>query len=77
LQQLREAYFEQRKKILKKTNEDVLAYLGDGAAALKTRLDREAFDRVETTLSNLRSKYGYCDVCARDAISYLLRKRYT
>jgi predicted Ser/Thr protein kinase len=77
LQQLREAYFEQRKKILKKTNEDILAYLGDGAAALRTRLDREAFDRVETTLANLRARYGYCDICSRDAISYLLRKRYT
>jgi hypothetical protein len=32
---------------------------------------------VETTLRNLRDRYGYCDHCARDAVSYLLRKRYT
>ena len=31
LQQLRESYFDQRKKILKKTLEDVLQYLADGA----------------------------------------------
>jgi len=77
LQQLRESYFEQRKKILKKTLEDVLQYLADGAEKIRGRLDREAFDRVETTLRNLRDRYGYCDHCARDAVSYLLRKRYT
>lgn len=76
MQQLREAYFEQRKKVVKKTNEDLLMYLADGADKLKMRLDRDAFERVETTLSNLKSRYGYCDHCARDAVSYLLRKRY-
>ena len=76
LQQLRESYFEQRKKILKKTLEDVLQYLADGADKIKGRLDREAFDRVETTLRNLKERYGYCENCARDAVSYLLRKRY-
>jgi predicted Ser/Thr protein kinase len=76
LQQLREAYFEQRKKILKKTNEDLLIYLADGKEATRARLDRESFDRVETTLSNLQSRYAYCPRCAKDAVSYLLRKRY-
>jgi predicted Ser/Thr protein kinase len=76
LQQLREAYFEQRKKTLKKTNEDLLVYLADGKEATRARLDRESFDRVETTLSNLQSRYGYCPRCAKDAVSYLLRKRY-
>ncbi len=76
LQQLREAYFEQRKKVLKKTNEDLLAYLAEGAAPSKGRLDRESFERVEITLGNLQSRYGYCPKCARDAVSYLLRKRY-
>jgi predicted Ser/Thr protein kinase len=76
LQQLREAYFDQRKKILKKTNEDILVYLADGRDATRARLEREAFDRVETTLNNLQTKYGYCPRCAKDAVSYLLRKRY-
>jgi serine protein kinase len=62
--------------VVKKTNEDLLQYLADGPERLRTRLDREAFDRVETTLSNLKSQYGYCEHCARDAVSYLLRKRY-
>ncbi|HWE30549.1 MAG TPA: serine protein kinase PrkA [Polyangia bacterium] len=76
LQQLRESYFDQRKKILKKTLEEVLQYLTDGADKMKSRIDREAFDRVETTLRNLKERYGYCDNCSRDAVSYLLRKRY-
>lgn len=77
LQQLREAYFEQRKKVVKKTNEDVLQYLADGADKMRARIDREAFERVETTLKNLKSRYGYCDNCSRDAVSFLLRKRYS
>jgi predicted Ser/Thr protein kinase len=76
LQQLRESYFEQRKKVLKKTLEDVLQYLTDGAEPMKNRIDKEAFERVETTLRNLETTYGYCRNCARDAVSYLLRKRY-
>jgi predicted Ser/Thr protein kinase len=76
LQQLREAYFEQRKKLLKKTNEDLLVYLADGRDATRARLDRDSFDRVETTLDNLQKKYSYCPRCAKDAVSYLLRKRY-
>jgi predicted Ser/Thr protein kinase len=76
LQLLRESYFEQRKKILKKTNEDLLVYLADGADKTRIRLDKESFERVETTLANLKSRYGYCERCAKDAVSYLLRKRY-
>jgi predicted Ser/Thr protein kinase len=76
LQQLREAYFEQRKKLIKKTNEELLFYLADGPQATRARLDKESFERVETTLRNLADRYRYCPRCARDAVSYLLRKRY-
>jgi serine protein kinase len=71
--QLRESYFEQRKKIVKKTNEDILVYLTDGPA----RFDAQTRQRVENTLTNLRDRYGYCDVCAKEAVSLLMRKRYT
>jgi predicted Ser/Thr protein kinase len=71
--QLRESYFEQRRKIVKKTNEDILVFLTDGPG----RLDAQAKARVETALTNLRDKYGYCDLCAKEAVSLLLRKRYT
>ena len=55
----------------------MLLYLADGADKIRGRLDREAFDRVETTLRNLKERYAYCENCARDGVSYLLRKRYT
>lgn len=70
---LRESYFDQRKKIVKKTNEEILVYLTDGPG----RLDAQSRARVETTLTTMKDKYGYCDQCAREAVSLLLRKRYT
>ena len=76
LQLLRDAYFEQHKKLLKKTNEDLLVYLSDGADATRARLDEESFVRVETTLRNLVDRFGYCPKCARDTVSFLLRRRY-
>jgi predicted Ser/Thr protein kinase len=77
LQQLREAYFEQRKKILKKTNEEILMYLADGPEKARLHLTREAFERVETTLTNMKSRYGYCEQCTKDTVSFLLRRRYS
>ena len=77
LQLLREAYFEQQKKVIKKTLGEVLEYLTDGADKMRNRIDKEAFERVEVTLSTMKSRYGYCEHCARDAVSYLLRKRYS
>ncbi|MFI5289695.1 MAG: serine protein kinase PrkA, partial [Polyangia bacterium] len=76
LQLLREAYFEQRKKLLKKTNEDLLVYLADGAEKTRARMDKESLEQVETTIANLKARHGYCEKCAKDAVSYLLRKRY-
>jgi predicted Ser/Thr protein kinase len=77
LQKLREATFEQRKKIVRKTNEDLLVYLAEGADATRLRLDKESFERVEMTMASLSSRFGYCPKCARDAISTLLRRRYS
>lgn len=72
-ERLRESYFDKQKKILRKTHEDLLIFLTEGAA----NLDKESTGRVELTLRNLKERYGYCENCARDAASYLLRKRYS
>jgi serine protein kinase len=71
-QLLRESYFEQRKKIVKKTNQDLLVLLTDGPE----RLETAARARAESTLANLRERYGYCEKCAKEAVSFLMRKRY-
>jgi serine protein kinase len=70
---LRESYFEQRKKVVKRLGEDLLIYVTDGANALA---DAEARTRAERTLQNMRDRYGYCDRCAKEAVSLLLRQRY-
>ena len=71
-QLLRESYFGQRKKLVKKTNQDLLVLLTDGPE----RLEAAARARAESTLANMREKYGYCDKCAKEAVSFLMRKRY-
>ncbi len=87
--QLREAYFEANKKVLRKVAEDLLVYLTDGPGAdhrdgsaasvpvPRTAIDEESRARVESTLDSLRTRFGYCDRCAREAIGNLVRRRYS
>ena len=74
-QLLRDSYFDQQKKLVRKTAQNLLVFLAEGSAAMQS-VDRESRERVETTLNNLKDRYGYCEKCAREAVSYLLRRRY-
>ena len=58
---LRDHYFEERKRQLRRSREDVLRYLSDDRGAL----DDKARRRVEDTLRNLRDRYGYCEGARR------------
>ncbi|HET7824852.1 MAG TPA: serine protein kinase PrkA [Anaeromyxobacter sp.] len=69
---LRDHYFEERKRQLRKSREEVLRYLSDERASL----DEKSRARVEGTLRTLRERYGYCEHCAQDAVLFLLRRRY-
>jgi hypothetical protein len=69
---LRDHYYEERKRQLRRSREDVLRYLSDERETLDDRARR----RVEDTLRNLRERYGYCERCAQDAVLFLLRRRY-
>ena len=71
--ELREAFFEERKKQVRKINEDLLVVLADGPA----RMQPEAAAAAGTTLATLKSRFGYCDNCAKDAVLALIRKRYS
>jgi len=73
-QLLRESYFEQQKKVIRKTVEDLLVFLTEGRAP--AGVDEESQRRVERTLATLKQRYRYCDRCAREACSQLLKKRY-
>jgi len=71
--ELREAFFNDRKKQVRKINEDLLVLMTDGA----TKMLPDAATAAQVTLDTLKSRFGYCDHCARDAILALIRKRYS
>ncbi|HVT07564.1 MAG TPA: serine protein kinase PrkA [Polyangia bacterium] len=71
--ELREAFFEDRKKQVRKINEDLLVLLTDGP----TRMQPDAAAAAQTTLDTMKSRFGYCDNCAKDAVLALVRKRYS
>jgi len=73
LARLREAYFEQQQKTVRRTAEDVYAYLTAGPEGL----EREVLHRAETTVRAMRERFGYCDDCARETVNLLLRSRLT
>lgn len=73
LTDLRESFFSERKKQVRRINEDLLVYMTDGPA----RMQPDHAEAAKNTLAALKSRYGYCDDCARDAVLALVKKRYT
>jgi predicted Ser/Thr protein kinase len=69
---LRAHYFEERRRQVKQSKEELLRYLADQGGTL----DERALKRVTGSLEVLRSRYGYCEHCAKDAVLFLMRKRY-
>ncbi len=69
---LRDHYFEERKRVLRKNKENVLKYLSEERGTLTPREQTQ----VESTLKAMAEKYGYCEHCAKDAILFLMKKRY-
>jgi serine protein kinase len=72
LAELRESFFVERRKVVRKINEDILVFLVDGP----DRMAAEAAEAARRTLETLRSRFGYCDNCAKDAVLALVRTRY-
>lgn len=69
---LRDHYFDERKRTLRKNKEDVLRYLGNERDQLGERERKQ----VERMLETMRDTYGYCEHCSKDAIVFLMRRRY-
>jgi predicted Ser/Thr protein kinase len=69
---LRDHYFEERRRQLTQSKEHLLRYLSDDVGGI----DARARAQVEETLATMRSRYGYCEHCAKDAILFLMRRRY-
>lgn len=72
IEKLREAFFSENKRKIRKLNEALLKYLAEGESAV----DKETAVVAKQTLDTLKSRFGYCDNCAKDAIVVLVRKRY-
>jgi len=70
---LRESFFTDRKKQVRKINEDLLVLMTDGPS--KMPADQAA--AAQATLNVMKGRFGYCDACARDAVLALIRKRYS
>ena len=69
---LREHTYEERKRQIGRTREDVLRYFSDERGGLEEKARRH----VEETVTRMRERYGYCQHCAHDALLFLMRRRY-
>jgi len=69
--ELREAFFGERKKQVRRIHDDLLILLTEGDANLPP--DQAAAARG--TLEALRTRYGYCEHCAKDAVMAVSRRR--
>jgi predicted Ser/Thr protein kinase len=69
---LRDHYFDERKKVLRKNKQNILKYLSED----RRELSPKELAYVETTLKTMTQKYGYCEHCAKDAILFLMKRRY-
>jgi serine protein kinase len=70
---IRESYYEQRKKQLQKLGQELLVYVTDGPDAVT---DSDTRHHVAAALKTLKERYGYCEKCAKEAVSLLLKQRY-
>ena len=69
---LRDHFFEERKRVLRRNKENVLKYLSDERGTLTSKERTQ----VEQTLETMKQRYGYCEDCAKDTILFLMRERY-
>jgi len=69
---LRDHFFEERKRTVRRNTENVLRYLGDE----KGQLLPKEIDQVKQALAAMTERHGYCVHCAKDALVLLLSKRY-
>lgn len=69
---LSDHFYEERKKQLKRNVENILKFLSDEKGSLSAK-EQQA---VRSTLDGMAQRYGYTDSSARDAIVFLMKKRY-
>jgi serine protein kinase len=68
---LSSSYYESHRQRVKRNLEDALRVLSDEGG-----VEEERRERAEETLARLQRDHGYCEHCAREAITLLFRARY-
>lgn len=72
-QTLEGSYYEAQKPTVRKAAIDALAWLANDGAALS----EADVKRVQTTLDELKVKFGYCEASAKEVVSLLVSERLT
>lgn len=70
---LSEHFYEERRRQLKRNVENILKYLSDERSSLSGKEQ----NHVHSTLEQMRNRFGYTEASAKDAIVFLVRKRYS
>ncbi len=70
---LEKHYFESQKAVLTKLHDALLVYGRDGG---KESVDTEGQKLARDTIHNMTQRLGYCEKCAREGITFLLKSRY-
>jgi serine protein kinase len=68
---LRDNFYHERNRLLRLIEQDILKFGTDEFGLLSPSEQ----DQVVKALATMKSKYGYCEHCARDVIAYVLRCR--
>ena len=68
---LEKHYYESKKSLLTKMSDSILVYDTD-----KLDPTSEEGKLALQTIGNMRGKFGYCDKCAKEVISFLMKQRY-
>ncbi len=71
-QRLSDHFFEERKRTVRLGAEQILRYLSDERSGLSAKEQQQA----RAVLDALAARHGYTEKAARDAIAFLLKKRY-
>jgi len=69
---LSDHFYDERKRTLRINAENTLKYLGDERNTLSAKEQQQ----VRQTLEQMTTKYGHTEASARDAIVFLMKKRY-
>ena len=70
---LSDHFYEERKRTLKHNIENILKFLSDEKSSLSPKQQATA----QETLDTMGKRYGYTEASAKDAIVFLVRRRYS